>query len=109
MKDIPKDEMAGLKEGGDLVVYTNNSTVYSFKESHYHVSGDSLYGKGYATFRDDSNSKVAMDVAIALTNIEEIQRDELNPTSTTWLIIGGILLLTSVVLGIQVIQSLESI
>ena len=83
MKEISKDEMAGLKEGGDLIVYTKDSTIYFFEESNYHISNDSLYGKGYVKFSDDADFKVAIEKSIALTNIETIQQDELNPTSTT--------------------------
>jgi hypothetical protein len=109
MKEISKDEIAGLKEGGDLIVYTKDSTIYSFKESNYNISNDSLYGKGYVKFTDDSDFKVEIEGVIALTNIEKIQRDELNPTNTTWLIIGGILLVVTVAFGIQVLISLSEI
>jgi hypothetical protein len=91
MKEIPKDEIARLKEGSDLIVYTKDSTIYSFKESDYRISNDSLYGKGYVKFSNDSDFKVKIVNTIALTNIESVQQDELNPTGTTWLIIGGIL------------------
>jgi len=96
MKEISKDEMTGLKEGGDLVVYTKDSTIYSFEESNYYISNDTLYGKGYVKFSEDSDFKVAIENSIALTNIEKVQKAELNPTSTTWLIIGGMLLTVAV-------------
>jgi hypothetical protein len=97
MTEISKDEMSEFKEGGDLIVFTKDSTIYSFEESNYYMSNDSLYGKGYVKFSDNSDFKVATEGTIALTNIEKIQQDELNPTNTTWLIIGGILL--TVVVG----------
>jgi hypothetical protein len=91
LRELSKDEMAVLKEGGDLIVYTKDSTIYSFKESDYHFSNDSLYGKGYVKFNEDADFKLPIEKSIALTNIESVQQDELNPTGTTWLIIGGIL------------------
>jgi hypothetical protein len=109
MKEISKDEMVVLKEGGDLIVYTKDSTIYSFKESNYLFSNDSLYGKGYVKFNEDADFKVGIEKSIALTNIEKVQQDELNPTNTTWLIIGGILSIAVVVLGIQVMAHLAGI
>ncbi len=53
MQEISKDEVAGLKDGGDLIVYTKDSTIYFFEESNYHISNDSLYGKGYVKFNED--------------------------------------------------------
>ena len=92
LREISKDEMVGLKEGGDLIVYTKDSTIYSFKESNYHISNDSLYGKGYVKFNDNSGFKVAIENTIALKNIKAIERDELNPVTTTLLIIGSVIL-----------------
>ena len=96
MKEISKDEIAGLKEGGDLIVYTKDLTIYSFEESNYHISNDSLFGKGYVKFSKVDDFKVPVEGSIALTKIESIQQDELNPTNTTWLIIGGILFVVAV-------------
>ena len=109
MIKISKDEIAGLKEGGDLIVYTKDSAIYSFKESNYRISNDSLYGKGYVKFNDDSDFKVEIESVIALANIESIQQDELNPGRTTWLLLGGILSSAVVVLGIQVMFYLSGI
>jgi len=92
LREISKDEMAELKEGGDLIIYTKDSTIYSFKESNYHISNDSLYGKGYVKFNDNSGFKVAIENTIALKNIKAIERDELNPVTTTLLIIGSVIL-----------------
>ena len=92
LREISKDEMVGLKEGGDLIVYTKDSTIYSFKESNYHISNDSLYGKGYVKFNDNSGFKVAIENTIALKNIKAIERDELNPVTTTLLITGSVIL-----------------
>ena len=109
MRELSKDEMTGLKEGGDLVVYTKDSTIYSFEEPNYHISNDTLYGNGYVKFSEDSDFKVATEGNIALINIEKVQQDELNPTSTTWLIIGGILLTLSVGFLIAVAEALSGI
>ena len=98
MQDISKDEISGLKDGDDLIVYTKDSTIYSFKESNYHISNDTLYGKGYVKFNEDSDFKVATDGTIALTNIATIERDELNPFTTTSLIIGSVILALGVVI-----------
>ena len=92
LREISKDEMVGLKEGGDLIIYTKDSTIYSFKESSYHISNDSLYGKGYVKFNDNSGFKVAIENTIALKNIKAIERDELNPVTTTLLITGCVIL-----------------
>ena len=92
LREISKEEMAGLKEGGDLIVYTKDSTIYSFKESNYHISNVSLYGKGYVKFADNSAFKVAIANTIALKNIKAIERDELNPVTTTLLIVGSVVL-----------------
>ena len=100
LREISKDEMVGLKEGGDLIVYTKDSTIYSFKESNYHISNDSLYGKGYVKFNDNSGFKVAIENTIALKNIKAIERDELNPVTTTLLIIGSVILTVGGVLFI---------
>lgn len=86
MTEFSKNEMSGFKEGGDLIVYTKDSTIYSFEDSNYHISNDSLYGKGYVKFSEDSDFKVATEGAIALTNIETIQQDEFNWINTSLLI-----------------------
>jgi len=91
MRDLSKGEIAELKEGGDLIIYTKDSNIYSFKDSDYHISNDSLYGKGYVKFNEDSDFKVKIEKTIAFKNIDFIQRDEINSTSTTWLIVGSIL------------------
>ena len=109
MRDIPMDEIAGLKDGGDLIVFTKDSTIYSFEESNYHISNDSLYGKGYVKFSEDADFKVPVEESIALTKIETIQQDELNPTGTTWLIIGGILSVVVVGLFIAVAEAMSGI
>jgi hypothetical protein len=88
MQEIPKDEIVGLKDGDDLIVYTKDSTIYSFEESNYHISNDTLYGKGYIKFNDDSDFKVATEGTIALSNIESVQQDELNSVTITLLVIG---------------------
>jgi hypothetical protein len=100
MKEISKDEMVGLKEGGDLIVNTKESNIYFFEESNYHISNDSLYGKGYAKFFGVNDFKLVNDGAVALTNIKTIQQDELNIV-TTGLLIGGILLV--VIAGILIL------
>lgn len=109
MQEISKDELTGLKEGGDLIVYTKDATIYSFESSNYHVSNDSLYGKGYVKFNEDSDFKATIEKSIALTNIESVQQDEMNASGTTWLIVGGILLIDIVVLGLQVASYLSGI
>ncbi len=109
MREIPKDELAGLKEVGDIIVHTKDSTIYSFKEFNYHISNDSLYGKGYVKFNDASDFKVPIESPIALTNINTLQREELNSTNTTWLIIGCVLSAAVVVLGIHVLLYLGGI
>jgi hypothetical protein len=92
MQDISKDEMAGLQDGDDLIVHTKDSTIYSFKKSNYHISNDSLYGKGYVKFNDDSDFKVETEGTIALSNIESLQQNEMNPVNTTLLVIGSVVL-----------------
>jgi hypothetical protein len=109
MQDITKDEMAGLKDGGDLIVYTKDSTIYSFNESNYNILNDSLYGKGYVKFNEESDFKVPIEKSIALTSIESVQQDEMNASGTTWLIIGGIMFVDILVLGLQVAASLSGI
>ena len=109
LQHISRDELTGLQDGGDLIVYTRDSTIYSFEESNYHVSNDSLYGKGYVKFNEDSDFKVPVEKSIPLTNIEFAQQDEMNPSGTTWLIIGGILFVDILVLGLQVAVSLSGI
>lgn len=109
MKELSRDEIAGLKEGGDLIVYTKDATIYFFEESNYHISNDSLYGNGYVKFSEDADFKVPVEKSIVLTNIESVQQDELNPTGTTWLIIGGILLVDIIVLFLQAIVYLSGI
>jgi len=100
MKELSKDEMAGLKEGGDLIAHTKNSSIYFFEKSNYHISNDTLYGKGYAKFADTSDFKAVNEGAIALTNIKSIQQEELNMV-TTGLLGGGILLV--VIVGILIL------
>ena len=109
MQNISKYEMSGLKEGGDLIVYSKDSTIYFFEESNYHISNDSLYGKGYVKFSEDADFKVATESTIPLANIESVQQDEMNASGTTWLIIGGILLIDIVVFGLQVAAHLSGI
>jgi hypothetical protein len=107
MREIPKDEIAGLKEGGDLIVYTNDSNIYSFKDSEYHISNDSLYGKGYVKFDDNSAFKVAIENTIGLKNIKAIERDELNPVTTTLLIVGSAVLVVGGVFFIALVIGLS--
>ena len=102
VKEIGKNEVAGLKEGGDLIVHTKDSTIYFFEKSNYHISNDSIYGKGYAKFSDASDFKIVNESAVALTDIERIQRDELNLVTTS-LVVGGILLV--VIAGIVILFS----
>jgi len=97
MQDIPKEEITGLNGEGDLIVYTKDATIYFFEESNYHISNDSLYGKGYIKYTDDSDFKDVFVGVIALTNIETIQQDELNPFTTTLLVIGSVVLALGVV------------
>ena len=109
MQDISNDELAGLKDGGDLIVHTKDSTIYFFEESNYHISNDSLYGKGHIKYSEDSDFNVATESTIPLKNLESIQHDNLNPTNTTWLIIGGILLVVVVGLLIAAAEALSEI
>jgi len=107
MREISKDEIAGLKDGGDLIVYTKDSTIYSFEESNYHISNDSLYGKAYVKFSDDSDFKVEIEKSIALTDIESIQQDELNPVTTSLLVVGIVLLAVGVGVLIYVLIAIS--
>ena len=101
MKEISKDEIAELKEEGNLTIYAKDSTIYFFEESNYRISNDSLYGKGYVRYTEDSDFETVFDDSIALVNIEKVQQDELNAVNTTLLIIGGTLLsVLIVVLGV---------
>jgi len=109
MRDISKDELAGLQDGGDLIVYTKDSTIYSFEESNYHFLNDSLFGKGYVKFNEEADFKVPVEKSISLTNIESIQQDEMNASGTTWLLVGGILLVDIMVFGLQAIAYLSGI
>jgi hypothetical protein len=109
MQDVSKDEIAGLKDGGDLILHTKDSTIYFFEETNYHISNDTLYGKGYVKINEDSDFKVPIEKSISLTNIEFAQQDEMNPSGTTWLVIGGILFVDILVLGLQVAASLSGI
>ncbi len=90
MKEIPRDEIVNLKEGGDLVVHTKDSTIYFFEKSYYQISNDSILGKGHAKFSNASDFRVFNEGVVALKNIETIQQDELNQYKT-WLLMGGIL------------------
>jgi len=101
MKEIGKNEVAGLEEGGDLIVHTKDSTIYFFEKSNYHISNDSIYGKGYAKFTNASDFKAVNKGGVALTNIETIQHDELNLVTTS-LVAGGILL---VIVGAVIVLS----
>ena len=102
MKEISKDEIVELKEEGDLTIYAKDSTIYFFEKSNYNISNDTLYGKGYAKFSDASDFKIVNESAVALTDIERIQRDELNLVTTS-LVVGGILLV--VIAGIVILFS----
>src|SRR4030065_1561235 len=101
MKEIGKNEVAGLEEGGDLIVHTKDSTIYFFEKSNYHISNNSIYGKGYAKFTNASDFKIVNEGAVALKDIERIQQDELNPFKTG-ILIGGIL---SVIVGAVIVFS----
>jgi hypothetical protein len=91
MQEISENELAGLKDEGDIIVYTKDATIYFFEESNYHISNDSLYVKGY--FKSGAYaSKIEIEKSIALTNIESIQQDEINPVTTSLLILGSILI-----------------
>ncbi len=101
MKEIGKNEVAGLEEGGDLIVHTKDSTIYFFEKSNYHISNNSIYGKGYAKFTNASDFKIVNEGAVALKDIERIQQDELNLVTTS-LVVGGILL---VIVGAVIVLS----
>src|SRR3972149_8998577 len=101
MKEISKDEMAGLNEGGDLILHTKNSTIYFFEKSNYNISNDTLSGKGYAKLIDASDFKIVNEGAVTLKDIERIQQDELNLVTTS-LVVGGILL---VIVGAVIVFS----
>ena len=88
---------------------TKDSTIYSFEESNYHFLNDSLFGKGYVKFNEEADFKVPVEKSISLTNIESIQQDEMNASGTTWLLVGGILLVDIMVFGIQAIAYLSGI
>jgi hypothetical protein len=107
LREISEDEMVGLKEGSDLIVYTKDSTIYSFKDSEYHISNDSLYGKGYVKFDDNSAFKVAIENTIALKSIKSIERNELNPVTTTLLIVGSAVLVVGGVFFIALVIGLS--
>lgn len=100
MKELSKEEIAGLKEGGDIIVNTRDSTIYFFEESNYQISADSLYGKGYVKYLNAYDFKAVNKSTVALTNIETIQQDELNQVKT-WLLTGGIAL--AVIVGIVLV------
>ena len=101
VKEIGKNEVAGLEEGGDLIVHTKDSTIYFFEKSNYHISNNSIYGKGYAKFTNASDFKIVNEGAVALKDIERIQQDELNLVTTS-LVVGGILL---VIVGAVIVFS----
>jgi len=107
MNEITKDDLAGLKDGGDLIVLTKDPAIYSFKEYNYHISADSLHGKGYVKYSEDSDFNVEIEKSIALRNIESIQQDELNVANTTLLIIGGVALIAGVGLLIEIANALS--
>lgn len=107
MREIFKDEIEGLKEGGDLIVQTKDSTIYFFKESNYHISNDSLYGKGEVKFSNDSDFKVGIEKTIALNSIKTIERDELNPVTTTLLILGSVIVTVGGVFFIALVIGLS--
>ena len=95
MQDIPKEEITGLNGEGDLIVYTKDATIYFFEESNYLIANDSLYVEGYIKSSDEA-SKVEIEKSIALTNIESIQQNEINPVTTSLLVIGSILFVAGV-------------
>ena len=92
MQEISKDEMVGMQDGDDLIIHTKDSTIYFFEESNYHFSADSVSGKGYVESSDYYGFKERNDYTLPLSNIESMQQDELNPFSTTLLVVGIILL-----------------
>ncbi len=87
MREITNDELKDRIGEGDLIIHTKDSTFYSFEEFNYKISNDSLFGKGYIRYNEDSDFEKLFDGAIALTNMEMIEQDELNPVTTTLLII----------------------
>lgn len=101
MKEISKNEIIGMNEGNDLIVYTKNSTIYFFEKSNYHISNDSLRGKGYAKFTDASDFKIVNESVVAFADVEKIQQEELNLVKTS-LLTGGILL--AVITGIVLLS-----
>jgi hypothetical protein len=109
MKEIPKDEFGEGKEENDIVIYTKDSTYFFFGKNNYTLSNDSLSGKGHLKNKVDSDFETPFEGKISLNNIEMMQHEELNPTKTTWLIIGGILLVAAVVFGIQIISYVSGI
>ena len=51
--------------------------------------------------------KVEIESIITLTNIEKVQRDELNPVNTTLLVTGGVLLVAGGILFIEIANALS--
>jgi hypothetical protein len=109
MREINKEEITETNEGRDLIVHTKDSTIYFFKKSNYHILNDSLYGKGYAKFMGTSDFKAINEDTLALVNINSLERDELNPVKTGFLIGGILLVITVVVLIITKSNSNQAI
>jgi hypothetical protein len=109
MKEIPRNEFRGGKGENNIVICTKDSTYYFFEENNYTLSNDSLSGKGYLKNKGESDFETPFKGTISIDKIKMMQQEELNPTNTTWLLIGGILLIVTVVFGIQVIGYLSGI
>jgi hypothetical protein len=107
MRKITKDELKERIGDGEIVLWTNDSTYYFFNETGYKISNDSLFGTGFVKYNEDSDFEEFFEGTIALKNIEMIEQDELNPVTTTILIVGGILLVVGVGLFIAFVEAVS--
>ena len=87
MREITKDELKRSNGEGDVIIHKKDSTSYLFEEFNYGTSGDSLYGKGYKKYFEYFTFSEPFDGIIVLPDIKTIEHDELNPVTTTLLII----------------------
>ncbi len=93
VEEIELDEFYNTTEIPVLIVKTNEREFFfKSEESSYSVRNDTIYGKGISRLRNVKQQQ--FEVAISINDVQEIQLDKFNLTST--IVLASIVVLTVV-------------
>ena len=102
VEEIELDEFNNPTEIPVLIVKTNEREFFfKSEESSYSVRNDTIYGKGKSRLR---NVKQQFEVAISINDVQEIQLDKFNLTTT---IVLASIVVFSVVLILSLVNNFK--